>query len=365
VARAFRDDPVSARSEYGQAGAVEFRDDISGFVSAEAVAAVTPVNVRELAPVPGTRYVAHLDAATGAGADAWALAIAHHDGARAVLDAVRLGRPPFSPGSMAAEAAQALRRYGVTRVTLDRFAPNLVADLMAREGIRATAADGDTSAAFLDMLTAINSRACTLLDHDDLLREVRALERRAVSGGRDRISHPPRQHDDVAAACAFALTAAREAATRGGWELLFAGAGDPTTAALESEVERLRRLVSGATASAIAHVRNAATSARRAVGRLRPRSLTPEERAERQRQAAYLKASRQQRRDIAAARDQAEGERRQRAEAEREYERAQRLRAEREILAAIETTGCWFPADRSILVPFDAYNDDTVGSWRR
>ena len=42
IDRAFRDDPVAARSEYGRDGIIEFRSDVSTFVTEKALAAVVP-----------------------------------------------------------------------------------------------------------------------------------------------------------------------------------------------------------------------------------------------------------------------------------------------------------------------------------
>jgi hypothetical protein len=47
----------------------------------------------------GTRYQAFVDAASGAGADAFAVGIMHKDKDEIVLDLVHEVRPPFSPAS--------------------------------------------------------------------------------------------------------------------------------------------------------------------------------------------------------------------------------------------------------------------------
>jgi hypothetical protein len=226
VERAFEVDPVAARSEYGVDGVIEFRADVSGLLGDESIAAVTPAGVRELAPERGRSYVAHLDAATGSGEDAAALAIACHDGERGVLCAVRQWKPPFSPAAMARDSAALLRTYHVSDVTIDRFAPGLVADLLRREGISARPAGHDTSAAFVELLAGVNADRVRLLDDPVLLRELSRLERRPGVSGRDHVGHPPRGHDDIAAAAAFALGAVLRETARGGWGLLFAGGPD-------------------------------------------------------------------------------------------------------------------------------------------
>jgi hypothetical protein len=210
VARAYAEDPVAAEAEYG----AQFRADVQALLMREAIAAVVPAGVRERAPDPTRTSHAHLDFATGSGEDAAALAIAcADDGGRAVLQAVRRWPPPFDPSAVIAEGAVLLRRFDVATVTIDRFAPGLVADLLRRHAVEARLATQDTSAAFVSLLALVNSRGCELLDDAGLLRELQGLERRALPGGRDRVGHGARGHDDVAAATAFALTAAAHEAS--------------------------------------------------------------------------------------------------------------------------------------------------------
>lgn len=124
IDRAFRDDPISAWSEYGRNGEIRFRSDVSGFVADEAIAAVVPNGVRELPPDFSREAIGHFDASTGSGSDAAALAVAYR-GVPAELAMIRSWKPPFNPRSAATEAAASLRRYGVSSITIDRFAPGL------------------------------------------------------------------------------------------------------------------------------------------------------------------------------------------------------------------------------------------------
>jgi hypothetical protein len=200
IERAFVRDPVSAASEYGQDGTIAFRPDVAGLLAA----------VRELPPEPGRLAAGHFDAATGSGEDAAALAIAFA-GTPAVLACVRQWRPPFSPARVVQEAAELCARYGIGQITIDKYAPGLVAELFRERAISCTLAARDTSAAFVELLALVNSKRITLLDDPVLLGELRRLERRPGTGGRDVVGHPPRGHDDVAAAAANALLLATAA----------------------------------------------------------------------------------------------------------------------------------------------------------
>ena len=68
IERAFREDPTAAWSEYGRDGDIRFRSDVSAYVNDEAITAVVPSGVRELAPDPTREVLPHFDAATGSGA---------------------------------------------------------------------------------------------------------------------------------------------------------------------------------------------------------------------------------------------------------------------------------------------------------
>lgn len=211
IERAFKEDPVAARSEYGRDGVIEFRRDVADLFG-PALAGVVDVGVRERAPERGRSAVAHFDGATGSGGDDAALAVAWTDDAGlGVLAAVRRWEPPFSPVAVVREAAALLARYGVEAVQVDRFAPGLFADLFAQSEIACAVAERDTSQTFLELLAYVNAGRVRVVDDDVLLAQLRGLERRTRGGGRDAVGHRPRGHDDVAAAAAGALVLAASA----------------------------------------------------------------------------------------------------------------------------------------------------------
>jgi hypothetical protein len=105
-------DPARAAAEWG----AEFRTDVESFVSREVIEAAVSPGRRELPPVTGAHYVAFADP-SGGSADSMTLAIAHRDDERAILDAVRDRRPPFSPDGAVEEFAALLRSYRVSKVS--------------------------------------------------------------------------------------------------------------------------------------------------------------------------------------------------------------------------------------------------------
>lgn len=99
----------------------QFRSDIEGFVTREAVEACISWGERERAPSQGIQYAAFIDP-SGGSADGMTLAIAHKDNDVVILDALREVKPPFSPEAVVIELAALLKSYRVTRVSGDRYA---------------------------------------------------------------------------------------------------------------------------------------------------------------------------------------------------------------------------------------------------
>jgi hypothetical protein len=200
IARAYEEDESAAAAEYG----AEFRRDIEGFVSREAVDAVVIPGRRELPPVEGVSYAAFCDP-SGGSSDSMTLAIAHAENGVAVLDLVREVRPPFSPEVVVGDFAETLRHYRVGQVTGDRYGAEWVSERFQKAGIVYRPAEKPKSDLYREFLPAINSQSVELLEHPKLIGQLCALERRTARGGRDSIDHPPRGHDDVVNAVAGAV----------------------------------------------------------------------------------------------------------------------------------------------------------------
>jgi hypothetical protein len=201
VSAAYAADEAAASAEYGAL----FRRDIESFVSREAVEACVVPGRHELPPVPGRAYSAFVDP-SGGGADSMTLAIAHQDGVgRAILDAVRERRPPFSPEAVVTEFAALLAAYSIDRVTGDRYAGEWPREQFRKAGIRYDVADRAKSDLYRDLLPLVNSGRVELLDDARLRAQLLGLERRTSRGGRDSIDHGPGGHDDMANAVAGAL----------------------------------------------------------------------------------------------------------------------------------------------------------------
>ncbi|WP_244629108.1 hypothetical protein [Methylocella tundrae] len=198
----FERDPAAAAAEYG----AQFRTDLEAFVSVDVVESLIEPGCFELPP--SHAHLAFVDAAGGGGQDAMTMAIAHAEGDVAVLDCLRGVKPPFSPESVVAEFAETLKRYGIRRVTADRWGSEFVAEAFMRQGIICEQSAKPKSDLYRESLPLLNSGKVRFLDHPKLVAELCSLERRTARGGRDSIDHPPGGHDDLANAVCGVITLA-------------------------------------------------------------------------------------------------------------------------------------------------------------
>ncbi len=196
-------DPANAAAEYG----AEFRSDIETFIAREVVDAAVVPGRHELPPMRAAAYLAFADP-SGGSADSMTLAIAHAEGERAVLDAVRERRPPFSPEDVVREFATLLATYRVSTVVGDRYGGEWPAERFREHGISYEPAERPKSDIYREVLPILNSGRAELLDLPRLTTQLCGLERRTARGGRDSIDHAPGAHDDLANAVAGALVRA-------------------------------------------------------------------------------------------------------------------------------------------------------------
>lgn len=207
IADEFEKDPVSAASEYGIDGKVAFRTDVASFLDPDAIRAVVVTDRLELAPLEEVQYFAFTDPSGGRN-DSFTLAIAHNHDGRAVLDLVREVKPPLSPDSTIEDFADTLKRYGLSKVTGDRYGGEFPPEKFREYGITYEASERAKSDIYRDVLPLINSGNAELLDLPRIAAQFAVLERRTARGGKDTIDHQRGTKDDVANAVAGALTLA-------------------------------------------------------------------------------------------------------------------------------------------------------------
>jgi len=198
---AYKEDSAGAAAEFG----AEFRKDIEGFISIERVESCVVSGIAERFPIQGRQYYGFVDP-SGGSKDAFTLAIAHKENGKVIIDCIREVRPPFSPESVVYEFAETLKRYGVNRISGDRYAGEWPREQFRKCGISYDPSSQPKSSLYLNLLPVLNSRQVMLLDHEKLLNQLVSLERRTSRVGRDIIDHPPNGHDDLANAVAGAVS---------------------------------------------------------------------------------------------------------------------------------------------------------------
>ena len=201
-------DPVRAAADY----LAQFRSDMEGFVSREALQACVSAGVFERPPESGISYQAFVDPAGGSGSDSMTLCIAHKDFAAGivVIDALREVKPPFSPAIVVSEFCALLSNYKIHRVVGDKFGGGWPAETFNRNSVSYEAAPKPKANRHVDLLATVNSRRIALLDHARAFNQTLSMERRAAANSREQIDHAPGQHDDlvnvIALACSHLAT---------------------------------------------------------------------------------------------------------------------------------------------------------------
>jgi hypothetical protein len=199
-------DPILNGAEYLS----EWRSDLEAFVSREVVRNCVDAGTYERPPVERTRYYSFTDPAGGSGTDSMTLAIAHRGASgMVVLDALREWRPPFSPTDVIKEATHLLRSYRCQKTEGDHWGGEWARQPFRDGGVNYAVTEQPKSSLYVNFLPLLNAGQVRLLDHQRLVGQLCALERRTSRGGRDSIDHPQGGHDDIANAVAGVVAVAK------------------------------------------------------------------------------------------------------------------------------------------------------------
>ena len=183
----------------------EFRSDLAGFLDDEVIdRAVNELRPLELAPAPyGVFYRAACDATGGAqGGDAYRFCIAHVVGEKVIIDLVRAKFGPFDPQELTKEYADLCRQYRVGTITGDAYSKEWVQHAWRATGISYVQAELPASQLYLEMQPLFYRGLIELPPDQNLIRELKLLERRPGNLGKEQVSHPRGVHDDRAMAVA-------------------------------------------------------------------------------------------------------------------------------------------------------------------
>jgi hypothetical protein len=190
-------DPARYTAEY----MAEFRTDIESFVALEVVQACVDVGVYERPPSTRFRYVGFVDPSGGSGSS-FALAIAHAENGKAVLDCVREVRAPFDPSVVVWQFADLFKAYGIKKIGGDHYAGEWPREAFRKLGVSYEPCKDPKSLLYVNLLPLLNSGTVRLLDDGRLTSQLVNLERQTGRSGRDSIAAADNGNDDVANAVA-------------------------------------------------------------------------------------------------------------------------------------------------------------------
>jgi hypothetical protein len=200
-------DPEGAAAEYD----CVWRDDVSGFLDAPLVERCTDHGVTMRAALPDVDYQMCVDFSDGK-SDSTCAAIGHLLDGRIIVDALFEKKAPFQPSDAFRELAAFAGPYRITRVQIDKFAAGLVGDGLSKVGLLPEVRERSTSDVYLLAVPSFTEGAVRLLDDRQLAHQLTILQRRVGPSGKATVTHPPRTHDDLAAAvCSLVVMLATDA----------------------------------------------------------------------------------------------------------------------------------------------------------
>ncbi len=171
--------------------------------------------------------------------DSYAAAVAHRDGKKIVVDAIREVRPPFSPAMAVSNVIIPLaKQYRIYKIYGDNFAGQFAQEPIRDAGLSYELWPQHKSEVYRDpFLSLLNSNLITLPRHDRAINQICSLERSVKRSGRDEITHPTHGHDDLANCIAGVAAAVMQGAASFSWDWV----DDPPPASKEDEAEEKRR----------------------------------------------------------------------------------------------------------------------------
>lgn len=191
-----------------------FQDSISGFLPSALIERATDRGIFERNPESRPTYVCAIDPAFKR--DAFGLTILHKDDkGNIVVDAVRrwIGsvESPLNPRAVLEDIAIICKPYRIDVLYSDQYHFESLAQLandfgISILGIPFTARSKSEMYGNLQQL--FHQGRVRLIEHEELLKELRVLERTLTDGGTVQIGAPPGFHDDVVSTLTIAASQA-------------------------------------------------------------------------------------------------------------------------------------------------------------
>jgi|GEM_PF-835052 len=206
IDRLLTKDQVVGRAEYFS----EFRTDLSGLYNSLALEDCRISGRMDIPFYPGNSYRAFVDM-SGGKKDSHSLAICHLEKStgKAVIDATREIKPgPNVKPSMAVkDFADIIKSYHLTKAVSDFYGALWVVEAFSREDIKLERAEKNSSEIYIYCTGLFSDRQVELPDNDRLLNQLKALMRKIIPGGRDKVlsGKADRSHSDLSNAVCGAI----------------------------------------------------------------------------------------------------------------------------------------------------------------
>lgn len=191
-----------------------FQDSLSGFLTSALIEKARARGVVRRDPIKGSYYVAAIDPAFRR--DAFGFTIVHADPAKGIVQdyVQRWFDPtgsPQSPAEIFREIAAVLRQYGIGSVHTDQYTIEALNYIAQQHGFsleEVTFSSESKAEIYGNLQQLLRQGRLVLLDDDETIKELKAIEKKLTSNGKITIGAPEGQHDDMATVIAIAANEA-------------------------------------------------------------------------------------------------------------------------------------------------------------
>ena len=180
----------------------------------------------ELPAQPAIRYAAGVDITglgTGPNPDAFTLCVGHYDKDVFIQDVCKgwkkSSKSSLNLDAIVGEIADIIKRYRIIEINGDKYAGAWPIEHFRKVGVIYKQTEEPKSAYYLALEPVFAVGRIEILDHPELIRELRMLERRPHQGGRISVDHPSGRHDDHSNALAIAVSKAKRAGAAHGYPI--------------------------------------------------------------------------------------------------------------------------------------------------
>ncbi len=198
-------------ANFSRESLAEFQDSISGFIPTTLVERAIDWGISTRPPQDGITYVAAIDPAFRR--DAFALTIVHNHEGTIYHDFskrwIGTQSAPLEPALILAELIPILKAYGLQMLYSDQYHLESLQQLFLERGVTMIGepfTGQNKSAKYGNLQQLFYQGKIRLLDLNDMVKEVKQLERKLAPSGIVHIEAPVGQHDDMASTLCLAVS---------------------------------------------------------------------------------------------------------------------------------------------------------------